>query len=153
MDAHRTGAVVGQQRHDDVLSGWIWLARLDRRTCPACLALHGSVHRLDEPGPLGHARCRCVRVPKTKTWKELGFDLGMDDPPEPEDLVADAQKWFWSLPERDQLAIMGPSRLSLIKSGDVQWTDLFIRKKNPGWRDSHAVRPVRDLRGSSSSTP
>lgn len=146
MDAHRAGAVIGQQEHDDVVTGWIWTARLDRSTCPACLSMHGSLHKVSEPGPLGHPRCRCIRVPKTKSWKELGFDLGLEDPPEPEDMVRDAQKWFWGLPKKEQLQIMGPSRLALLKDGEITWSDLAVRRKNPGWRDSYAVRNVRDLR-------
>lgn len=145
MDAHRTGAALGAAAHEDVLSGWIWIARLDARTCPACLALHGTVFPLDRPGPLGHARCRCIRAPKTKSWKELGFE-GFDEPDEPEVLAGEADKWFWSLPERDQLRIMGPSRLALLRSGDVGWSDLFVLRKNEGWRDAYTVRPVRDLR-------
>ena len=48
-----------------------------RGTCPRCMALDGRTFpsvALGAPLPL-HPRCRCMYVPVTKTWKELGFDV------------------------------------------------------------------------------
>lgn len=57
LDAHRAAAAAGQAEHTDVLTGWVWLAHLDTRTCPACLARHGTVHDADQAGPEGHQQC------------------------------------------------------------------------------------------------
>lgn len=142
LDAHRQAAAIGQAANADVLDGWIWLARLDRDTCSACFAMHGSVHPLSEMGPDDHQQGRCQRVPKAKTWKELGIDIGL---PEPDDLVPDGLTIFRSMPREQQLRILGPTRLDLLDRGDIEWGDLAVQRKNPGWRRSYVPTPVNQL--------
>lgn len=57
LDAYRTASALTHEANDHVLAGWMWLADLGPRCCPACWGMHGSVHPLDEPGPLGHQQC------------------------------------------------------------------------------------------------
>lgn len=140
LDAHRSGAAAAQFANADVLGGWVWQAELDSRTCPSCWAMHGSEHNLDEVGPNDHQQGRCARLPKTKTWAELGFDID-----EPASLLPDAQGRFADLPRADQLTIMGPARLQLLDQGKVTFADLSTQRTTPGWRDSWAPTPTRDL--------
>jgi SPP1 gp7 family putative phage head morphogenesis protein len=140
LDAYRQAAAAVQDASRDVLEGWVWLAQLDGRGCPACWAMHGTVHPLDEPGPLGHPNCRCSRAPKTQSWRDLGFDMD-----EPEDQIPDAEQVFQALPRAVQVRIMGPARLGLLDRGEVSWPDLARRKDNPGWRPSWMPVPVQDL--------
>lgn len=35
-------------RASEIVTGWIWFARLDNRVCMSCVSLHGTVHTLDE---------------------------------------------------------------------------------------------------------
>lgn len=140
LDAHRQAAALAQSRQADVLNGWIWLARLDRWTCPACFVMHGTVHGLDEMGPDGHQNCRCQRVPKTKSWKELGINLT-----EPVDLIPDGRTIFQNLPREQQLRILGPARLDLLDRGEIEWGDLATQRQNPGWRRSYVPTPVSKL--------
>jgi hypothetical protein len=79
--------------------------------------------------------------PKTKTWKELGFNI-----PEPADTFPDSRAWFDNLTDDTQRAIMGPERLQLLQSGAVGWDDLTVKRSTDGWRDSMHVTPVKDLR-------
>lgn len=143
LGTHREAAQIGQEAHEDVLAGWVWHAELNSsrgRTCPSCWALHGTVHPLSEPGPIDHQQGRCSRTPRTKSWKDLGFDID-----EPDDLIPDARAIFDSLPEAEQVAIMGRRRLELLRSGEVDWEDLPELRTTPDWRDSFGVRPVKDL--------
>src|SRR5690606_17046295 len=103
--------------NSDVLAGWVWQASLDRRCCPSCWAMHGRVFAADEPGPWDHPQGRCARIPKTRTWRELGIDLD-----EPDDDLPDAQARFWALPHTARLAIMGPTRLELLRTGRIDWS-------------------------------
>lgn len=141
LDAHREANRQSRLANKDMVTGWYWTATLDARTCPSCLANHGSLHPVDEFGPIDHHNGRCDAVDKVKSWRELGFDID-----EPEDLLPDAREWFDGLTEDTQRAIMGPERLRLLQDGEIGWDDLTRRAKNGDWRDSMQVAPVKDLR-------
>lgn len=140
LDAHRAGGAAQDKAMADNLRGWQWVAELDRRTCPSCWAKHGEIFDLDVPGPEDHQQGRCARVPVAKSWRDLGFDI-----PEPPSLLPDAQAMFAQLPREDQLQVMGKKRLDLLDSGQAQWSDLTTKRSTPGWRDSYAPTPVKDL--------
>lgn len=139
LDAHRASAAASHLANRDVLSGWVWLAQLDTRTCPSCLARHGTEHPLDETGPNDHPQGRCARMPKARSWRDLGIDLD-----EPADITPDAQAWFDGLSRDEQLQVMGPARLQALDAG-APWDSLAQQRTNPGWRDSWAPTPARDL--------
>jgi SPP1 gp7 family putative phage head morphogenesis protein len=138
MDAHRNGAQAAEKAHEDVLAGWVWIASLQGRTCPACLSKHGSLHDHDEPGPEGHQNCRCTRLPQTKTWAELGFP-GVT---EPESLIPDAQAWFDNLTEDSQRVILGAGRHDAYLAGNYPMSSWAVKQENPGWRPSWVVSPI-----------
>lgn len=140
LDAHRAAAAATQKANTDVLTGWQWVATLDTKTCPSCWSQHGSMHDLTESGPLDHQQGRCFRLPVTKTWADLGFDI-----PEPASLVPDAEDVFASLSRAQQLEVMGTQRLELLNSGAIGWDDLSQLRRTSGWRDSFGVTPLRTL--------
>lgn len=142
LDAYRSAAHAADQVNTDVLAGWRWQASLSARTCPACLALNGRLFPVDAPGPQGHVNCRCSRMPVTKSWADLGF-IGLG---EPVDRMPDAESWFFALSHREQLAIMGPTRLQMLRSGEIGWEDLAVKVPNTGWRPSWQPRPLTQLR-------
>lgn len=146
LDAHRAAATAEQAEHAEILAGWVWLCHLSPRTCPSCLVKHGTLHPLSEPGPHDHPQGRCSRMPKVKSWADLGFD----DVEEPDDQVVDARAWFESLPYADQVAILGRRRLDLLDAGEIAWEDLTTLRTTRGWRDSWVMTPIRDLLGQSS---
>lgn len=137
LDAHREAARRSRAANLDVVGGWEWLATLDRRTCPACLSMHGHTFPPDAPGPEGHQQCRCTAAPLVKPWRDLGFDID-----QPASALPDARAWFNEQPDEIQADIMGAERLRQLKAGTLDWGDLAIRRENPGWRDSYAVRPL-----------
>lgn len=137
LDAYRTAARQQQDANLDVVTGWIWHAQLDDRTCISCVAQHGTLHRPEEAGPEDHQNGRCARMPKTKTWAELGFGIA-----EPPDRVTDGAAWFAAQPERVQLAIAGPARLEQLRTGQRTLADMSTRRRNPGWRASYVPTPA-----------
>lgn len=145
LDAHRAGAAAGQAAHADLLTGWVWNTHLSARTCPACLAMNGRVFPLSQAGPEGHQNCRCSRTPVTPSWADLGFD-GLDEPDDVQPTPEKTRAWFEALPEHEQLEIMGPERLRLLRAGLIGWDDLAMLRQTPGWRPSWQITPVRDLR-------
>lgn len=134
LDAMRRAAKASDKANADVVTSWIWVSELSARTCPACISMHGSVHDVDEDGPMGHQQCRCMRVPKTKSWRDLGFDI--DDPA---DTVQDAEAWFGDLKADKQQEILGPKRFEAWQDGRYPMSDWATRKENAGWRDSFVV--------------
>lgn len=140
LDAHRAAAKAQHAANSDVLVGWIWQAQLDKRTCPSCFAQSGQLHPLDEDGPMDHQQGRCARVPQTKSWKDLGFDI-----PEPASIIPDARQVFDSMPAADRLAVMGKQRLAGLDDGSISWSDLSTKRSTDGWRDSWAPAPLRQL--------
>lgn len=140
LDAHRAATKAADRANRDILTEWEWHASLDRRTCPSCLAKHGQRFPLEDDGPQDHQQGRCARVPLTKTWKELGFDIE-----EPASVTPDARAWFDNLTPSTQQEIMGPTRLKLLQDGDIRWEDLSSKRTTSGWRDSYGVTPVKDL--------
>ncbi len=144
LDAQRTAQLQTEQLNGDLITGWIWHATFDARTCTSCLSMHGTVHDINEFGPADHQNGRCARLPKTKTWAELGF-TGIED--EDPDYQGERDAWFENLTDDTQRAVMGPARLELFKSGAIGWDDLTTRKDNPNWRSAHYATPVKDLTG------
>lgn len=140
LDAHRAGAKAQDLANLDVVAGWEWLATFDTRTCPSCLAMHGTRFPPDVDGPEDHQQGRCARVTVTKTWRELGFDLD-----EPKSTMPDARAWFDGLSDGEKGQILGPGKLELLQSGKIQWSDLATKRSTTGWRDSYAPTSLRDL--------
>lgn len=82
--------------------------------------------------------CRCTRVPRTKTWAELGITGVKDRKP----AIKDAEQHFRSLPVEDQKAILGANGYAAWKAGLYPMSDWVRKQKNDGWRDSWtATRP------------
>ena len=143
LDAHRAASRAQQDRlaAQGVVTRWQWIATLDHRTCPSCLAMHGTEHPPTEAGPLDHQQGRCDRLALTASWADLGFP----DIEEPASILPDARAWFDGLPQSERARIMGDQRLALLDSGKVTWDDLARRRDTPGWRPSIVPTPVRDL--------
>lgn len=132
LDAHRAAARATDLENADIMAGWVWAAALGARTCPACWGMNGTFHEIEESGPDGHQNCRCQRMPKTKTWAELGFDVE-----EPPPIEQDAGAVFGALPAGTQREILGKRGYDAWKSGAFPMSEWATRRKNPGWRDSY----------------
>ncbi len=136
--AYRSSSLERYRANPRVYAGWRWQANLDRRTCPVCVAMHGSEHALDEDFG-GHPNCRCRPVPITRTISEI---LNTTDP---EALALDAnvakvragretgQQWFDRQPASVQLQVLGPLKLRELKRGTISLADTVVRTEHPRW--------------------
>lgn len=70
----------------------------------------------------------------------LGFDA--DEPP---DWTPDAAQTFATLPQADQLKIMGAARSAALERDDITWANLSRLRRRDGWQDSYGVTPLKDL--------
>jgi SPP1 gp7 family putative phage head morphogenesis protein len=69
------------ESNKDILKGVQWTATLDGRTCPICIPLDGRLYKNPAIAPRtpAHMQCRCVLVPITKSWDELGLPVKRGD--------------------------------------------------------------------------
>lgn len=158
------------KRNADVVSAVKWRATLEpgykktgRGVCLRCSGLDGRTWKLDDESrpacPL-HSRCRCVIVPTSTTWRDLGIDA-----PEleaaarpytirPDENIGTGGKreileygfhqgdygdWFAKQDATFQRNAVGPGRLDLLKSGKVNFGDLVDGRGD--------LRTLEELRG------
>lgn len=114
-EANRASYVANQ----DIVGGWIWHAELgDGRTCMSCIAMHGTLHTLDEVLN-DHHNGRCAMVPVTKSWSELGFPGLPDTRPQ----IEPGRDWFDGLSEAEQQSYMGAAMWRAWQDGAIGWGD------------------------------
>lgn len=133
LDAYRAGSREAELANSDVLKGWRWMASLSPTSCPSCIAMHGSLHPIDESGPDDHPQGRCYRVPVTKDWGELGF-TGVDDNPLPS---TTGEAWFNEQSAAVQRQLLGGRGYEAWRAGAYRTKDWVTERPAPdGWRRS-----------------
>ena len=142
LRAYRESSRRTYQANSDVIKGWIWHSALGTRTCPACWAMHGTFHRLDERLD-DHVNGRCSAIPVTKTWKELGFK----DVPETQVQVGKGTDLFEKLSDADKEKILGKAGFQAYKVGAVKLEDFVGRKVSREWGTMRYTRSLRDILG------
>lgn len=63
---YRSARLESLRQRPDLWEGWMWQSALDKRTCPICWGLHGTVYTLDQDWPGSHPNCRCTMRPLAK---------------------------------------------------------------------------------------
>ena len=132
IDAYRAGAKAHHEANADVLRGWVWLANLSERACSSCVAMHGTEHDLDEPGPLDHPQGRCSRMPLVKPELVPGA---------PTPTIESGPEWLSRQPEGVQRSVLGPRRFEAWQDGGYPVSRWAVRRESPDWRASYAPGP------------
>jgi len=146
LRAYRDASLEIYRENDDVVEGWRWAASLSARTCAMCLAMHGRTFSLESPFA-SHPNCRCIPVPVTKDWAELGLDGVGDSRPAPGPTGAE---WFAGQPEDVKRQILGPAKLAAYQRGDLRLPDLVGDRDDPRWGPT---RFERSLSAATSRSP
>ncbi len=144
LDANRVVDLNMRMRNADLVTGWIWWATLDTRTCGACWSMHGTKHAPDELGPFDHPNGRCTSIAMVKPWSELGYH-GLDDDNYLDELnnaVNRAQDKFENLAPAQQTEILGRKRYEAYKAGNYPMGSWAETIDNPEWRKSIRVSPA-----------
>ena len=136
----------------DIVKQWKWSSVLENSnrqtgtgTCLRCASLDGSTYNLGDGPPIPlHPNCRCVPVPVTVSYRELGVDIDeIEDVARPwterpdipigegsrniltwGEHQGEYASWFESRGEQFQKNVVGPKRLAMIQSGKVKFKDL-----------------------------
>lgn len=141
LRAYRSATLTTYRENEDVVDGWIWVAKLGSRTCPVCIALHGTFHPLTERFFGSHPACRCTAVPKTKGWADLGIEGVEETRPE----IESGESWFARQPAAYQEGLLGPGKYALYRDGKITLADLVGEKTSPKWGPSKYEIPLKDL--------
>lgn len=147
LRAYREAAYRNYQANGDVVKGWIWHSALNERTCAACWAMHGTVHRLEERLD-DHVCGRCTAVPLTKTWAELGFE-GIPETTLPIERGVDV---FQRLNPEMQQEILGAAKYAAWKDGKFGLEDLVGRKYDGRWGSMRYERSLKELLGAGAAS-
>lgn len=123
LRAYREATHQTYQANKNIVAGWYWVASLSRRTCAACIALHGTFHPIEERMST-HVRCRCTSIPGIKG--------------DPSPFTETGQEWFDKQPADVQRAIFSnQAAWKAYSSGQAQLTDFVGKRVSPVWGDSY----------------
>lgn len=148
LGSQRDATLAAYKANRKIVKGWIWYAQMDDRTCEACCAMSGQEMGFGELD--GHPNCRCVLVPQTRSWEDLGLgDLGLEET-SPASSIEPGPVWFERQSEATKLAIVGPTKLELLESGAITWPDLVKRTRNKRWGTMRRPATIREAKASAS---
>lgn len=116
--------------NNDVVKGWIWYADV-AKACPACLAMHGTVHGLDENLD-DHFNGGCSATPLTIGSK--------NDIPSGESV-------FSQLPEAEQKARMGADKWQAWQDGKFSFDQLATQHSDEVYGHMRSETPLWELLG------
>lgn len=129
------------EENNELISRYMWLSSLDGHVCIFCAARADKTWTADGKKPIGHAlpwrvppihfNDRCVIVPITKTWRELGADIdepapgqrASSDGPLPDSTTFDDFLKRKGAAFQDE--VLGPGRADMWRRGDITLQDLI----------------------------
>lgn len=131
--------------NSDVVKQWRWTCAKQARTCPACLAMDGTLHPLDQE--MGsHPNCRCVPVPVTKDWDDILGPLGIDTSkiPDTRPQIQSGSDWLDKQDEETQRQILG-AKYDGWKAGTFTLQDIVKRTFDKDWGPSIQEKSLKAL--------
>jgi SPP1 gp7 family putative phage head morphogenesis protein len=133
LRAYREATFRSYAGNSDVIDGWIWLSAATPRTCAACWALHGTLHKLSER-QVDHINGRCTQIPHMR-FEEQPVN------------VTPGSEQFAKLDPDTQDAILGKAAGEAYRDGRVALRDFVGRKQDPDWGPGLYVRSLKDILG------
>lgn len=131
LRAYRESALETYRANDDVVEGWLWMSALDAKCCCACIAMHGTVHSLDEDLD-GHPNCRCTKSPRVK-GSSFSPLLGSD--------------WFDDQSEAVQRQILGSNAAYEAYNDGASLSDFVGVNHDKDWGKSVYQKSAKEVAG------
>ena len=128
--AYREASRATYAANSDVVEGWIWHSALDSRTCPSCIAMHGTKHPLSEPLN-DHYNGRCAMVPITILNPDPQIETG--------------EEWFNRQPESEQRQILGKGRFEAWRDGKFQLSEISKDQRDDVYGIMRTAAPLKEL--------
>lgn len=127
--SYRLARHLNYAANSDVVTGWIWAAKLDGDTCLSCWAQHGTIHPHDEQ-LRDHHLGRCTPLPAV-----FGFNP----------IDVSGQMAFGNLSAEEQLKLMGPGRYQAWIDGKFDFSQLSTTHLDDVYGEMRVVAPLKDL--------
>lgn len=115
---------------DGIVTGWVWMANLGGNPCASCIAQHGTIHDLDETLD-DHYNGECAPLPYIPEFGNPIDQSGKD--------------WFDSLPEKEQIAILGADKHAAYKDNKFDFSQLSKQVDNSIYGTMRQVAALKDL--------
>jgi SPP1 gp7 family putative phage head morphogenesis protein len=128
LRSYREASIASYAANRSVVRKWRWTATKTARTCAMCLAMDGQEFDMDVPFG-SHPNCRCVPVPVTVSWEEMGI-TGV---PETAQEIESGSDWFDRQDKVTQLQVLGPAKFELFERGEIKISDLVGYRNDPEW--------------------
>lgn len=139
IKSYQTANFATYRANSDVVKGWVWHAELGPRTCLSCIAMHGTIHSLDEVMN-DHHNGRCMAIPQTITYADLGLDI-----PDVVTPTESGESWFNRQPESAQREMMGPKLFESWQKNRFEFSQLSQRYNDPVYGELLRQTPLSDL--------
>jgi len=132
--------------HADWISGWIWYAILDMKTCPSCIWLHGQrfprdVIFRDHP----HGRCEPIIIVEDYPWwwtPEMGEWILAGDI-----IEQTGEDWFERLSEEEKEEILGRPAYAAHRAGAISLADLSTVNNHDVYGQIRLTASLRSILG------
>ena len=129
LQAYRESTRAAYVANPEIVKGYVRRAAQDERTCMACIMLDGKEYLSDIT--LGeHYNGRCVLIPRTVTYGELGF-RNIPEPQFPP--TKTGREWFEAQSELTQRQMMGRGVFEAWQEGEIRLDDLIDQQDDPVW--------------------
>ena len=118
------------QDNSDIIEGWEWVASKSTRTCPLCLAMDGTIFKLDEPFPQ-HINCRCTLKAVIEGLPARPRTLGKD--------------YFEKLSDEDKENILGKEAFLAYQNHDLTLKDFVAFRNDKRFGKSVTRKPLAKI--------
>lgn len=131
--SYRSASHAAYAANPDIVTGWVWWASLDDRTCLSCWAQHGTVHDVREVLN-DHHRGRCTPLPVVRGTKWA-------------DNLEAGPEVFARLDRETQARIMPASYRRALDSGAITWGDMSRPYTNDVYGEMLRQASLKDMLG------
>ncbi len=138
LRAYREATHQDYLANKDILEGWEWVSAKSARTCVACLAMDGTVHKLSERLD-DHPAGRCVSAPLLRGVPRPDRKTG--------------EEWFTEQAPDVQKKILGNAGYEAYRNGTVILQDFVGQKHDREWGTMRYARSLRDALKEASRHP
>lgn len=132
IKSYQDAARANYMSTDGIVTGWVWFAELDADVCMSCVSMHGTIHELDETLD-DHYNGRCAALPYIPEFGNPVEQTG--------------QAWFDSLPEAQQVAMMGRAKHEAYKSDLFAFDALSNKQDHDIFGTMRFETSLKDLLG------